>query len=217
MILTWPWLRGAIEIDAKSIGKTGKQRFELAQKLPPAEPGAMEGLVLVGPEARLLHAQLRAGMGRRQRPGDDAFEPMCFPRIGKPPVGFDLAHGAIDAHPGGSEAEGVAEGGREIALHQPFGEEVRLRQGPPQLFRRMGKIALDDNGAYLGLGVGHGYLLRLCATAAWMSALKASSSKLIPSRKSTARRVAPPRLELNSFAGSGRTAPLAKVVFTAAL
>jgi acetyl-CoA C-acetyltransferase len=55
------------------------------------------------------------------------------------------------------------------------------------------------------------------ATAARISALNAASSIASPWRKSMARRVAPSRLELNRPDGSSSDAPLAKVVFTAAL
>ncbi len=55
------------------------------------------------------------------------------------------------------------------------------------------------------------------ATAARMSAFKAASSTLPPSRKSIARRVLPSRLELKRPEGSSSEAPLAKVIFTTLL
>lgn len=54
----------------------------------------------------------------------------------------------------------------------------------------------------------------LRSTAAPMSALKARTSTSWPSWRSIARRVFPPRLELNSPDGSSSAAPLAKVSFT---
>ena len=60
-----------------------------------------------------------------------------------------------------------------------------------------------------------GFLAELfSATASRTSALNAASSTSSPSWMSIARRTLPSRLELNSPAGSGSDAPLAKVSFT---
>ena len=60
--------------------------LEIRKKLLPPEPGAVEGLLLIRPEARLLHAQSRPRARRRESPGNDALE-----TIGRPGIGQRLA------------------------------------------------------------------------------------------------------------------------------
>jgi hypothetical protein len=43
----------------------------------------------------------------------------------------------------------------EVVLHQPFGDQVRLRQRTPEFFRRMRKLAFDDDCARLGRYIRH--------------------------------------------------------------
>src|SRR3546814_15398131 len=65
-----------------------EQFVECGQEARPAGPGAMIGAFLVGAEARLFHPQMRARSGRRQRPGDVAFQPLAVPAIGEPAFGL---------------------------------------------------------------------------------------------------------------------------------
>src|SRR5690606_4618213 len=97
---------------------------------------------------------MRAAAVRRQGKGHDAFERIGrivigeVPRIGEALMWLDGKHLAVEnAAPFALELEFVTELGREIIVHQPFADEMRLGQRPPYLFRRMGKLALDSYGA----------------------------------------------------------------------
>src|SRR5947209_10979617 len=48
--------------------------LQICKEFLPTVLGALVGLLLIAPEARLLHAQVRPGARRRERPGDDALE-----------------------------------------------------------------------------------------------------------------------------------------------
>src|SRR3546814_15533422 len=82
-----------------------EQFVECGQEARPAGPGAMIGAFLVGAEARLFHPQMRARSGRRQRPGDGAFQPLAVPAIGEPAFGLPLDHPAIATAPVGARSE----------------------------------------------------------------------------------------------------------------
>ena len=127
---------------------------------------AAKSLLLVRPEAGLLHAQVRAVGGRRQREGDDALQieggvvVLEIPGVGQRLVRLDREHLAIQhAAPFAAQVEAVADARGKIVLHQPFLDQMRLRQRAPEFFRRMGDVALDDDGACFGCSVGHWSIL----------------------------------------------------------
>jgi hypothetical protein len=52
-------------------------------------------------------------------------------------------------------AEAMADFGLEVVVHQPFGDQRLLGQGPPDLFRRMRHFLLNDHRAGGGDGFSH--------------------------------------------------------------
>src|SRR6185503_7824232 len=82
------------------------------------------------------------------------------PGVGQDPVRLDLKHLAIEhAAPVAGKVEPVPDYGREIALHQPRLDQMRERQRAPELLRRTGQLALDDDRAGLGGGLTHWSIL----------------------------------------------------------
>src|SRR3546814_7487122 len=73
-----------------------QQLFQPGEEFLPAMPGAVVGLRLVGPEARLFHAQAGSRRDRRQRPGHHAVEAKSSPGVGQCFVRLDDAHFAGD-------------------------------------------------------------------------------------------------------------------------
>jgi hypothetical protein len=51
--------------------------------------------------------------------------------------------------------EAMADDRSEIVVHQPFLDQVRLRERAPDLFRRMRKLRLDNDGARFGRAFVH--------------------------------------------------------------
>jgi hypothetical protein len=51
----------------------------------------------------------------------------------------------------------VVGGGREVVGEEPLREEVRIGEGAPDFFWRVGEGFLEDDG--LGIGFGHGFIL----------------------------------------------------------
>src|SRR3954447_17716936 len=90
--------------------------FQAREKLLPAEPGTMESLFLIRPEARLLHPQQRPRARRSQSPGDDTIETHCRPGVGECLAILDRQDLAIDGAPVGAKAETVVDSGLEVAL-----------------------------------------------------------------------------------------------------
>src|SRR5947209_14132066 len=70
--------------------------LQVGKELLPAELGALVGLLLIAPEARLLHAQVRPGARRRERPGDDTFEAHRIPLVRQRLVRLDFDDLTID-------------------------------------------------------------------------------------------------------------------------
>src|SRR5438105_3543653 len=97
---------------------------------------------------------------RRECPGDDTLETIGRPRVRQRPVRLDLQHLTVnnDAHvrfrvP--AKIETVTRDRLEIVLHEPFLDQVRLRERAPDLFRRKRYLPFDDDGAPFGLSLGH--------------------------------------------------------------
>src|SRR5277367_51876 len=117
------------------------------EALPAVARAPVAGLVL-GPEARLLHAHENAALHRSQGPRHHGLRSprrlisRTAPRIGKPLVRFhdeDLAVGyAIPMRHGrGTKIEPVAHDGQKIVRHQPLLQQRALGERAPDFFRRM--------------------------------------------------------------------------------
>src|SRR4051795_9390983 len=70
--------------------------LQVAKELLPPELGALIGLLLIAPEARLLHAEVGPRASRSESPGDHAFETHGTPRVRQRLVRLDLQHPAVD-------------------------------------------------------------------------------------------------------------------------
>src|SRR5260370_4318736 len=83
--------------------------------LPPAL-GALVGLLLIRPEARLLHAQVGPRAGRGESPSDDTLETICTPRVRQRFVRLDRLDLAVDSAPVCAKIETVTHDRLEIIL-----------------------------------------------------------------------------------------------------
>src|ERR1700722_7612084 len=169
--------------------------LEFGEAVAPTHLGSPVGLLLIRPEARLLHAQGRAFARRRERPGDDTLKPMGPPAVGQRLVRLDLEDLAIDGAPVATKIELMIHDRLEVVPHQPLLDQMWLRQRAPDLFRRIGDLTFDDHGACFGSGLSHGSILHFferagraaagfevfSAAAARMSAFSASPSIGSPS------------------------------------
>src|SRR6185437_15910852 len=70
--------------------------FELSEEVRPPRLGPLIELLLIGPEALLLHAQIGSLAGRGERPGDHALESVRSPAVGQRLERLDLSRW----HPG---------------------------------------------------------------------------------------------------------------------
>src|SRR5436190_19089552 len=100
----------------------------------------------------------------RESPGDDTLEAKGRPRVGQRPVRLDFQDLTVDhdARVGfrvPAKFEAVTGDWLEIVLHEPLLDQVRLREGAPDLFRRMRHLTFDDDGACFGRLIGHWSIL----------------------------------------------------------
>src|SRR5215469_13095427 len=119
--------------------------LQFAEEVLPAIFCALVILLLIRPEAGLLHAQQRARALGRQRQRNDALDREIgfagIPSVRQRFVRLDHQDLTVDdAVPTGlgrrSKAETMAYGGLEVVLHQPLLDQVRLGERAPDLFRR---------------------------------------------------------------------------------
>src|SRR5580704_1955813 len=132
-----------------------KGRKEL---LPPV-PGALVGLLLIRPEARLLHAQVSSRACRGESPGDDALETIGCPRVRQRFVRLDCHYLTVDSAPVRAKIETVVHDRLEVVLHEPLLDQVWLRERAPDLFRRERDLPFDNDGKRFGRGFAHWSIL----------------------------------------------------------
>src|SRR5437016_5278862 len=111
--------------------------------LPPAL-GALVGLLLIRPEARLLHAQVGPCARRGESPSDDTLETIGRPRVRQRFVRLDCQDLTVDSAPVGAKIETVVHDRLEVVLHEPLLDQGWLRERAPDLFRRMRQLPFDD-------------------------------------------------------------------------
>src|SRR4030088_2968973 len=121
------------------------------EPLPPAL-GALVGLLLIRPEARLLHAQVGPRFRRGESPSDDTLETIGRPRVRQRFVRLDYQDltGHTDVQVRlriTAEIEAVTHDWREVVLHEPVLDQLWLRERAPDLFRRMRYLPFDDDRA----------------------------------------------------------------------
>src|SRR5271166_416882 len=107
------------------------------KKLRPAALGALVGLLLIRPEARLLHAQMGPRARRGESPSDDTLETIGRPRVRQRFVRLDRQDLTVDSAPVCAKIETVVHDKLEIVLHQPLLDQVWLGESAPDLFRRI--------------------------------------------------------------------------------
>src|SRR5664279_3206219 len=138
--------------------------FQGRKVLLPAVSGAVIGLRLVRPEARLLHAQQCPRKRRGEGPGHDTLETIGRPGVRQRFVRLDGQDLAVDddAHVGLrglSKIEAVIHEWLEVVLHQPLLDQMRLGERAPDPFRRKRYLALDNDGAGCGRCLVHWSIL----------------------------------------------------------
>src|SRR5260370_34943021 len=126
--------------------------------LPPAL-GAVVGLLLIRPEARLLHAQEGPRARRGESPSDDTLETIGRPRVGQRFVRLDCHYLTVDSAPVCAKIETVVHDRLEVVLHEPLLDQVWLRERAPDLFRRMRYLTFDNDGERFGRGFAHWSIL----------------------------------------------------------
>src|SRR5271154_3960550 len=110
--------------------------LQAGKELPPPVLGALEGLLLIRPETRLLHAQVGPRACGGKSPGDDAPQTKSVPRVGQRFVRLDRQHLTVDSTPVAAKIETVVHLGLEVVFHEPLLDQVGLRERTPDLLRR---------------------------------------------------------------------------------
>src|SRR4030095_10204705 len=85
--------------------------LQVCKELLPPVLGAVEGLLLIRPEARLLHSQMRPCARRCQSPGDDTLQAHRRPRVGHRFVRLDCGYLTVDGAPVSAKVEAVVHDG----------------------------------------------------------------------------------------------------------
>src|SRR5271163_252548 len=133
--------------------------LQRGNELLPPGPGAVEGLLLIRPEAGLLHAQVGPRARRRESPGDDTLETIGRPSVRQRPVRLDGLNLTVDRAPVRPKIETVIHDRLEVVLHEPLLDQVWLGQRAPDFFRRIRYLTLDDDGERFGRRIAHWSIL----------------------------------------------------------
>src|SRR5215471_4982042 len=137
--------------------------------LPPAL-GSLVGLLLVRPEARLLHAQVGPRARRGECPSDDTRETIGRPRVRQRFVRLDCQDLTADSAPVCATIETVAPERLEVVLHEPLLDQLGLRERAPDLFRRKRYLPFDNDGERFGRRFVHWSIL-LSRSSRWSNRL----------------------------------------------
>src|SRR6202171_2982367 len=144
--------------------------LQVRKELRPPELGALVGLLLIRPEARLLHAQVGPRARRGESPGDDTLETIGRPCVRQRFVRLDRQDLTVDSAPVRAKIETVVHDRLEVALHEPLLDQVWLRERAPDLFRRIGYLPFDNDGACFGRSIAHWSIL-LSRSSSWSNRL----------------------------------------------
>src|SRR6266446_6978598 len=128
------------------------------EPLPPVF-GALVGLLLIRPEARLLHAQVGSRARWGESPSDDTLQTIGRPRVRQRFVRLHCHDLTVDSAPVCAKIETVVHDRLEIVLHQPLLNQVWLGERAPDLFRRIRYLTFDNDGERFGRGIGHWSIL----------------------------------------------------------
>src|SRR5437660_9737350 len=94
--------------------------LQVCKELLPAALGALVGLLLIRPEARLLHAQVGPRARRGESPSDDTLKTIGRPRVGQRFVRLDCQDLTVDGAPVCAKIEMVLHDRLEVVFHQPL-------------------------------------------------------------------------------------------------
>src|SRR6202049_2993531 len=144
--------------------------LQFRKELLPSALGALVGLLLIRPEARLLHAQVGPRARRGESPSDDTLETIGNPRVRQCFVRLDCLDLAVNSAPVCAKIETVAHDRLEVVLHQPLLDQVWLRERAPDLFRRVRYLTFDNDGERFGRGFAHWSIL-LSRSSRWSNRL----------------------------------------------
>src|SRR6266446_4480823 len=144
--------------------------LQVCKELLPAVLGALVGLLLIRPEARLLHAQVGPCARRGESPGDDTLETHCPPGVRQRFVRLDGQDLTVDSAPVSAKIETVVHDRLEVVLHEPLLDQVWLRERAPDLFRRTRYFTFDNDGERFGRSIGHWSIL-LSRSSRWSNRL----------------------------------------------
>src|ERR1700674_3642985 len=133
--------------------------LQVCKELLPPALGALVVLRLIRPEARLLHAQVGPRARRGESPSDDTLETIGTPRVRQRFVRLDCQDLTVDNAPVCAKIETVAHDRLEVVLHEPFLDQVWLRERAPDLFRRIRYLTFDNDRARFGRSTGHWSIL----------------------------------------------------------
>src|SRR5713226_6459559 len=124
--------------------------LQVCKELLPPVLGALVGLLLIGPEARLLHAQVGPRARWGESPSDDTLETIGRPRVRQRFVRLHRQDLTVDSAPVCAKIETVVHDRLEIVLHQPLLDQVWLRERAPDPFRRKRYLPFDNDGERFG-------------------------------------------------------------------
>src|ERR1700730_5267575 len=142
--------------------------LQVCKELLPPALGALVGLFLIRPEARLLHAQVGPRARRGESPSDDTLETIGRPRVRQRFARLDCQDLTVDSAPVCAKIETVVHDRLEVVLHEPLLDQVWLRERAPDLFRRIRYLPFDNDGERFGRSIAHwSILLRRSSSALW--------------------------------------------------
>src|SRR3546814_11649471 len=100
--------------------------LQVCKELRPPVLGALVGLLLIRPEARLLHAQVGPRARRGESPSDDNLETIGLPRVRPRFVRLHANHLTVDRAHVCAKIEPLANDWLAVVLHQPLPYQVCL-------------------------------------------------------------------------------------------
>src|SRR5229473_725063 len=144
--------------------------LQVCKELLPPALGALVGLLLIRPEARLLHAQVGPRARRGESPSDDALETIGTPGVRQRLVRLDCQDLTVDSAPVCAKIETVVHDRLEVVLHEPLLDQVWLGERAPDLFRRIRYLPFDNDGERFVRSIAHWSIL-LSRSSSWSNRL----------------------------------------------
>src|SRR6202163_3459055 len=144
--------------------------LQVCKELLPPVLGALVGLLLIQPKARLLHAQVCPRARRCESTSDHTLETIGRQRVRQRFVRLDCQDLTVDRAPVCAKIETVIHDRLEVVLHEPLLDQVWLRERAPELFRRIRYLPFDNDGERFGRGIAHWSIL-LSRSSSWSNRL----------------------------------------------